>query len=426
MAYSFIQTKTNNATATTSLVIAPDAPIAQGDLVVVSFKVGSPVTGISVTDNASTPNDYDLALGPHVDANGTQIYQLFGVARVGGATSITISWTSSTNSRAVVDEFSGLAAHNLVAFDKAVGAAGSDTDATVALSPSATGELIVAMAGLGGVTGVSAGSGYTLATSNTSLSTAYNLSGAISETAPFVLTGSGIVWNEIAGAYTQKPPPIPIRLDQLSDPVLDVSMNGNKLINLTPGVSNTDAATVSQVGFANPMTTLGDIIYENATPTPARLAGNTTTTKKFLTQIGNGAISAAPAWDTTVPISTVVGTSDIQTLSNKRNMSRITTITSSATPTINTDDCDAVTITALAANITSMTTNLSGTPNNFDKLIIRIKDDGTQRSIVWGASFAAKGVALPTATSVGKILQALFIYDSVATIWGCVAAAQEV
>lgn len=71
------------------------------------------------------------------------------------------------------------------------------------------------------------------------------------------------------------------------------------------------------------------------------------------------------------------------TLTNKRITPRITTITSSATPTINTDNCDAVTITALATNITSMTSSLSGTPNNFDKLIIRFKDDGTARTISW-------------------------------------------
>lgn len=51
-------------------------------------------------------------------------------------------------------------------------------------------------------------------------------------------------------------------------------------------------------GFTNPMTTLGDIIYENATPDAARLAGNITTTKKFLSQTGTGSISAAPLWDT--------------------------------------------------------------------------------------------------------------------------------
>lgn len=48
----------------------------------------------------------------------------------------------------------------------------------------------------------------------------------------------------------------------------------------------------------SPMTTLGDIIYENATPISARLAGNTTATKKYLQQTGNGTISAAPTWST--------------------------------------------------------------------------------------------------------------------------------
>lgn len=51
-------------------------------------------------------------------------------------------------------------------------------------------------------------------------------------------------------------------------------------------------------GMTNPMTTLGDIIYEDATPAPARLAGNATGTKKFLTQTGTGSVSAAPAWGT--------------------------------------------------------------------------------------------------------------------------------
>lgn len=45
---------------------------------------------------------------------------------------------------------------------------------------------------------------------------------------------------------------------------------------------------------------LGDIIHGNATPKWARLAGNTTATKKFLTQTGNGTISAVPAWDTII------------------------------------------------------------------------------------------------------------------------------
>lgn len=52
----------------------------------------------------------------------------------------------------------------------------------------------------------------------------------------------------------------------------------------------------SNSSFTSPMTTLGDIIYENSTPAAARLAGNTTTTKQYLSQTGNGSISAVPVW----------------------------------------------------------------------------------------------------------------------------------
>lgn len=113
------------------------------------------------------------------------------------------------------------------------------------------------------------------------------------------------------------------------------------------------------------------------------------------------------------------------TLTNKRITARITTIVSNATPTVNTDDCDAVTITALAAAITSMTTNLSGTPTNFQKLIYRLKDDGTARGITWGASFEAMGVALPTTTVLSKVLTVGFLYNTVTSKWGCVASVQE-
>jgi hypothetical protein len=49
-------------------------------------------------------------------------------------------------------------------------------------------------------------------------------------------------------------------------------------------------------GFSNPMTTLGDLLFEDATPAAARLAGNATATKKFLVQTGTGSASAAPSW----------------------------------------------------------------------------------------------------------------------------------
>lgn len=44
--------------------------------------------------------------------------------------------------------------------------------------------------------------------------------------------------------------------------------------------------------------TLGDTVYSSAANTLAKLAGNTTTTKKFLVQTGTGSVSAAPEWGT--------------------------------------------------------------------------------------------------------------------------------
>lgn len=43
--------------------------------------------------------------------------------------------------------------------------------------------------------------------------------------------------------------------------------------------------------------TLGDTLYSSAANVVSKLAGNTTTTKKFLTQTGTGADSAAPSWE---------------------------------------------------------------------------------------------------------------------------------
>jgi hypothetical protein len=44
--------------------------------------------------------------------------------------------------------------------------------------------------------------------------------------------------------------------------------------------------------------TLGDTLYSSAANTLAKLAGNTTTTKKFMVQTGTGSVSAAPVWGT--------------------------------------------------------------------------------------------------------------------------------
>jgi hypothetical protein len=57
------------------------------------------------------------------------------------------------------------------------------------------------------------------------------------------------------------------------------------------------------------------MVYEDATPTAVRLAGNTTTTKQFLTQTGTGTVSAAPAWGT-IANTDVSGLGSLSTLNS--------------------------------------------------------------------------------------------------------------
>ena len=70
---------------------------------------------------------------------------------------------------------------------------------------------------------------------------------------------------------------------------------------VTPVVLYADPVThrlLVSATSANPLTTLGDVIYGGLAGVQTRLAGNTTTTRKFLRQTGTGSASAAPAWDT--------------------------------------------------------------------------------------------------------------------------------
>jgi hypothetical protein len=106
------------------------------------------------------------------------------------------------------------------------------------------------------------------------------------------------------------------------------------------------------------------------------------------------------------------------TFTNKRITVRVDSTTSSATPTINTDNVDTYKLTAQAADITSFTTNLSGTPT--DDQILHIVIIGTStRLITWGSKFEASTVALPTTTSGTTRLDVYFIWNTATSKWRC-------
>lgn len=164
----------------------------------------------------------------------------------------------------------------------------------------------------------------------------------------------------------------------------------------------------------------GDIVL-----TVSDIGGNTTTA------LGVGSIELGHASDTTVSRSAagkvavegvdLVDVSSAQTLTSKRITPRVGSTASSATPSIDCGLYDQYNITALAAAITGVT--VTGTAADGQKLLVRIKDNGTARAISWGSSFVASGsAALPTTTAISKTHLVGFIYDSTAAKWVCVAA----
>jgi hypothetical protein len=147
-------------------------------------------------------------------------------------------------------------------------------------------------------------------------------------------------------------------------------------------------------------------------PTAPTAALNTDTTQIATTAFVNNAINNSG-----------VTTTSTQTLINKRITKRVINTTQSATPSINTDITDRASITGLAQNITSFSTNLTGTPINGDMLIIDIIDNGTARTLTWGSNFESSNVTLPTITVISTRLDVGFVWNSVTSKWRCIATA---
>lgn len=113
-----------------------------------------------------------------------------------------------------------------------------------------------------------------------------------------------------------------------------------------------------------------------------------------------------------------------RTLSNARITKRVVVVNApGATPSINSDNNDIARFTGLAAAITSMTTNLTGTPVDGDSMVVEFIDNGTARAITWGTSFASTTVTLPTTTVISTRLRCAFMWNTTTTKWDLVGVA---
>jgi hypothetical protein len=184
----------------------------------------------------------------------------------------------------------------------------------------------------------------------------------------------------------------------------------------TPSDMNNTGAIPVQSGTANISTSwllTSQIVTVGATAlTFAQFSLNPTT------------LMTTTTYDPAAIAQQVAGTTATQTLTNKRITKRVYAYSApGATPTIVTDTYDVVNMTAIATAITSMSTNLSGTPTSFQPLVIGFTDNGTPAAITWGSSFEASTVALPTTTVASALLMVGFFYNPTTSKWRCVAVA---
>jgi hypothetical protein len=185
--------------------------------------------------------------------------------------------------------------------------------------------------------------------------------------------------------------------------LIDSSVNGIKV-----GSSAVGAGVVSSNGNQDLILRTGNATTGNITITDGA-SGNI-----GLNPNGTGRVQA-----NAVNIPTVSST---DTFTNKRITKRVTSETSSATPTVNSDNTDIHRITALALAITNMSTNLTGTPTHGQTLIYEITGTAA-RAITWGTSFEASTVALPTTTVTTAMLMVGFSWNSATSKWRCIAVA---
>jgi hypothetical protein len=206
-------------------------------------------------------------------------------------------------------------------------------------------------------------------------------------------------------------------------PVINGTVNATTSWLLTSSVTTigTDALTYTQFTY-NPSTVItnstsaGESLtgtYPNPTianlaVTNAMIAATTidlTTKVTGVLPIANGGTGSSTLAGASIPTYT-----STNTFTNKRWTARVGSTTSSATPTINTDNVDIYKITALSTAITSMSSSLSGTPVDGDLLEIQFTDNGTARGIIWGASYVSSTVTLPTTTVISTTLTVILQY----------------
>lgn len=96
---------------------------------------------------------------------------------------------------------------------------------------------------------------------------------------------------------------------------------------------------------------------------------------------------------------------------------------SGASQTPNSDNTNLYLITALATNATINAP--TGSPVDGQILTIRIKDNGTSRTLTWNGIYRVIGCVLPTATTINKTVYISMRYNAEDSVWDVLGVGQQ-
>jgi hypothetical protein len=133
---------------------------------------------------------------------------------------------------------------------------------------------------------------------------------------------------------------------------------------------------------------------------------------------GYGQDTAPTSDDYTIQVDGTTSTNKRVTWASLRSIfssKRVTSITSSATPTPNGDTTDVYTFYLQngAATIGAPT----GTPTDAQVITLRIRDNGTAAALTWNAIWVGIGVTLPTTTTANKWIYLTAMYNGFDSTW---------
>lgn len=191
-----------------------------------------------------------------------------------------------------------------------------------------------------------------------------------------------------------------------------------------------DFVFVSDIGITVQAYSDNLLAFASKTAPSGAVVGTTdaqTLTNKTLTSPVIGTISNTGTLTLPTSTDTLVGRDTIDTLTNKRITNRVVAAgTTSGTITPTGDTADIFTMLGLSGTTTIAAP--SGTPTNGQKIIFRIRDDGTARALNWtttSGGYRIVGLVLPTTTVANKLIYVGCIYNSTDAFWDVAALTEQ-